>query len=481
MVNFIRPAFLDRLAFLLFLLFFLLVALASVDRSCLDDADSAYLISADAVSRGLVPYRDFLAAHPPLIYVIGAPLSMMDDGTLPFRVFSIGVLAALGVTVWRLAYKVTANSGIAMLAGVLTLFAPLGLFFSKLFTNDPLVSLLTALIFLQLFGRTRRSLIGAGVLSVLATLTKLTWLPVLAVCVLYVIFFRRKQAWVYLAVALGGSIGAALLMHLLTGGAYLDNILVSQVSKGYSFSNLGEGLRRIWSIDWPLIFPGAVGAWFAVRAIRKRQQLSPGLRGRLFLLAGWLVSGLVLLGTLPAEGHDTNLFLLAEPALAILAAWGIIGLAERGSLPAITAVAIWVVLAVPALVDRDRDFLSLSNSNDVDVVAARIISHSEESQPVLVPGCFALEAARPVTLDFYDRIFWEEKYKRGDREAIDMFNSLKQEVIQAEPGAVLFAGDLLTKEILIGDVRENYRLDYRNRSRPDLELWVPGGAVEEFC
>lgn len=472
-----RLPLVDRLAFLSFLLLLLILAFLGVDKSCLDAADSAYLASSDAIARGMLPYKDFLLAHPPLLFLIGAPLAMLKAGTAPFRFFSILMLAGLGISVWLLAFRVTANSGIAMLAGTLTLFAPLGLYFSKLFINDPLVSLLTVLIFLLLFGRKNASLAGAGALSVLAMLTKLTWLPVLAVCVAYVILFRRKQSWIYLTVALGGSAAAAILVQLLSSGAYFANIFVSQASKGYSFTNFYEGLGRIWTMDWPLIVPATVGIWFAARAIIGRQQLGPGLRGRLFLLAGWLISGLLLLGTLPADGHDTNLFLLAEPALAVLAAWGIIGLAERRTVLAVIAVIAWVVIAVPALVDRDRDFLFRSNEADVAVMVSQIQTHSSENLPVLVPGCYAVEAGRPVTLAFYDQFLWEEKYKRGDKEATDLLEKLRREVGEKPPPVVIFGEDQITREIVADRLEEYYQLYHKSVTWPPLEMWL----VNEFC
>lgn len=472
-----RLPLLDWAFFAFFLLMLVVLTVWGVDRSCLDAADSAYLISSDAVARGMMPYRDFLLAHPPLLFLIGAPLAKLGLGTLPFRIFSILVLALLAVGVRRIAYRVTGNTGIAMLAGVLTMFAPLGLYFSKEFINDPLVSLLTVLIFLLLFGRTKKAMAGAGVLSILATLTKLTWLPVLLVCVAYVIIFRRRrQGWVYLAVALGGSLAAALAMQLVTDGAYLGDIFGAQASKAFSLRNFLDGLERIWRIDWPLIAPSVVGAWFAVRAIMRRQQLSPGLRGRLFLLTGWLLCGIGLLITLPLEGHDTNLFLLAEPVLAILAAWGIIGLVERASLAAALAVLAWVAISVPTLVDRDRQFLFRSNDADVAVMVAEVEGRSTDCQPVLAPGCIALEADRPVTEDFFDQFLWEEKFKRGDEDAVAKFAALEDQLEQATPPVAVFSPDQLARQQLAAPLEKNYQLDYASGAWPPLEMWVPQAA-----
>jgi hypothetical protein len=468
-----RPPVVDRLAFFGFVVFFLILAFLGIDHSCLDAADSAYLASSDAIARGMVPYQDFLLAHPPLLFLLGAPLAKIGMGVLPFRIFSILVSAGLGLAIWRLAYKLTANTGIAMLAGVLALFAPLGLFFSKEFINDPLLALLTVVILLLLFSRSKRALAAAGALSILATLTKLTWAPMLVVCIAYVILFRRKTAWIYLTVALGGSIAAAVIVHLLTGGAYLNDILGAQASKALSLSNFTDGLERIWRIDWPLIIPAAAGTWFAARAIMRRQQMSPGLKGRLFLVAGWFLSGLALLFTLPLEGHDTNLFLLAEPVFAVLGAWGIMGLAERRTLLAIAVVSAWVVVAVPVLVDRDRDFLNRSNAADVSVIVAEIRDRSAEDQASLVPGCYAVESERPVTHDFFDQFLWEEKYKRGDDDAVAVFADIGNELVEEKPPAVVFSGEQYTKDLLSDQLESHYRLDFTGASEPPTELWLP--------
>ena len=433
-----RLPWLYSAVFFLFLALFLTLGLIGIDRSCLDAADSTYLVTSRALSEGQMPYRDFLVAHPPLLFLLGAPLAWLGAGVLPFRVFIIILMAGLGVAVWRLAKLITANDKLAMLAGAFTLFAPLGLFFSKTFINDYLVSLIAVLTILLLMGRSRAALVAAGVLGIIGTLSKLTILPFMVVCIIYVLIFRRKLSWIYIVVALGGSLAAALIAQVVTDGAYLSDIFGAQASKGYSLANLFDGLHRIWSMDWPLMVPAWAGAWFAWRALRKRGQLGGQLKGRLFLLVGWLLAGVAVLGTLPAEGHDTNLFLMAEPAVAVFAAWGIAGLAERGTFAPLLLIAIWLVVAIPNLADKSQDFFFRSNVSDVAVIVAETQNRSTVCQPVLIPGCYAVEAERPVTLDYYDPFLWEEKYKRGDQNAIEMIDGLKQDVAQAKPPVVVF-------------------------------------------
>lgn len=468
-----RLPWLYPVVFLLFVVLFLVLGLIGIDHSCLDAADSTYLVTSRALANGQMPYRDFLVAHPPLLFLLGTPLAKMGGEVIPFRVFILLLMVGLGIAVWRLATKITANAKLAMLAGTLTLFAPLGLFFSKTFINDYLVSLIAVLIILLLMGKSRTTMAAAGALSVIGTLAKLTILPFLLVGVIYVLIFRRKLSWIYIAVTLGGSLAAALIIQVITDGAYLNDILGAQASKGYSFANLYDGLHRIWRMDWPLMVPAWAGAWFAVRALRKRGQLGGQLKGRLFLLVGWLFAGVAILGTLPAEGHDTNLFLMAEPAVAVLAAWGIVGLAERGAIAPAVLVAVWLMIAVPNLVDKGHDYFFRSNESDVAVIVAETQNRSTDCQPVLIPGCFAVEAGRPVTLDFYDPFLWEEKYRRGDEDALGMYHGLKQELAGEKPPAVAFAEGRWSVDILQPELDDHYNADFSSEAWPPVTLWVP--------
>ncbi len=451
---------------------FLALNLGGVDHSCLDAADSAYLISADAIAGGLIPYRDFLAAHPPLLYVAGAPLSWFGAGVIPFRVFSLLVLACLGLAVWKLALRLTGRDDIAFLAGAFTLFAPLGIYFSKLFIQDSLVALLAVASMALLLGQGRRRLAAAGLLCILALLTKLTFLPLLLVFILYVHRFRRPELGLFLELTLGGSLLAVLALELLTAGAYLDDIILAQASKGYSFANFHEGLLRIWQIDWPLLVAAAPGLWFAVDFLRRRH--APG---GLLLLLGWLAAGAAVLLTLFADGHDTNLYLLVEPALALLAAWGIMGPAGRGRPAAALAMALLLV-SVVGMVSKDRVLINRSNAGDVAVIADTIESASAPGEASLVPGCYALEADRPVARRFFDQFLWEEKYRRGEEDAQRLFSGIEQDISRRAYPVVVFEEDRASLEILDGALADSYRRTYDSRRWPPVGLWTPKPAQD---
>ena len=461
------------LAFLTLASLFLILGLISIDRSCLDASDSAYLISADAISRGLMPYRDFLAAHPPLLFLLGAPLAWLKAGVLPFRIFSVVIAAGTGLVAWRLSGRLTGNSHIAFLAGALALFAPLGVFFSKLFLSDSLVSLLgMGTLFLLMYG-TRRATAGAGALAVLGMLTKLTYLPLFLLAIAYLAIYKREQLKLFVIVALGGTAASVLVLEALTHGVYLADILWAQASKGYSLGNLRGGLGRIWQMDWPLLVPAAAGLFYAVRewrraAIPGRSRLS---RGNLFLLLGWLAAGVVLLATLPAEGHDTNLFQAAEPAVALLAAWGIIALATSGRFLAVMAT-LWLALAVSFMAVKDREFFTRSNADFVAETVAGIQDITPGGEGILAPGCYAIEADRPVIHNFYDQFLWEEKYKRSDEDALILFDQLRVEAGAADIPAVILDRNSPTYDMLTTSLKANYALKATSPVGPPVTFWL---------
>lgn len=460
-------------AFFLITGLFFVLTISGIDRSCLDAADSAYLISADAVSRGLMPYRDFLTAHPPALYILGAPLAWLELGTFPFRLASLLIMAGLGLAVWRLALKLSGNIGIALLAGVFTLFAPLGVFFSKLFIQDALVSLVAVLTIYLLISGSRRAVAGAGVLCVLGTLTKLTFLPLLAAFVIFVYLYRRDRLALFIKIAVAGSLAAALALQLAAGGAYFQDIIYSQASKGYSFTNLREGLYRIWQLDWPLLVAAVPGLWLAVEQLRQQRQ-----RDRLFLLMGWLAAGLVILASLAAAGHDTNLFQLLEPAVALLAAWGIIGLAEKQRPVLVGAAVVFLLVAVVVLVEKDRSLISRTNADDVEAVVSEVENRSGGSDSLLVPGCYALEARRPVIRYFFDQFLWEQKYQRGDEDALKVYEGLAQDISSRVPPVVVFEDGSASLGILGPELESGYLPSFTSNQWPPVTLWLPAPPPE---
>ncbi|MHB8143403.1 MAG: hypothetical protein ACYDGX_07055 [Thermoleophilia bacterium] len=490
------PAKLPRsclLSFFFLLLVFFLAAAASIDTSCLDAADSAYLISASAIAHGAFPYRDFLAAHPPLLYLLGAPLALFGGSVEPFRIFSLVIQCALALAVLFLAMKLAGKPWLAFLAGAFTLVAPAGVFFSKMFLNDSLTSLLSVAMFLLLLGASRRSAAAAGAVAALGVLTKLTFLPVLAAGAVFALLYRRSLSGLFLAVVLGVSSIAAAAIEFFTGGAYFDDIFLAQGSKTLSFANFYQGMERIWQFDWPLLLLAVPGVWFCLASLlrtrRRAREAGNAGGGESFALPLlWLGAGLLPLATLPAAGHDINLFQTAEPAVALMAAWGVVTLAgaaarlrarrlprqKPGGKAAAMVAVVLIAAAAAAMLARDRDFLARSNSADVDRIVAAIEKNSSGGMPVLAPGCYAFQAARPVAFGFYDQFLWEEKYQRGDADARALFDRISLDIDQGQIAAVALSESQPTYAAMETGLKSRYRVDYRSTQWPPLTLWLPG-------
>ncbi len=457
-----------RIAFFVLLAGFLAMALAGLDHSCLDAADSAYLASAAAVAHGLVPYRDFLSAHPPLLFLLGAPLAAAGGGVLPFRIFTLLAMAATALVTRRLGTMLSGDAGTGFLAGAFALFAPLGIYFSRLFLQDILVALAGAVAVLLLLRDSHRRTVAAGLVCVAGTLTKLTFLPLLVALALFVCRYRRQRLAPFLAAALGGSLLAALVLEAITGGAYFDDIIFAQASKTLGFTNFYEGLHRVWQLDWPLLLVAVTGLAPAFSSLRRRRN------GELFLFGGWLVAGLVPLLTLPAAGHDTNLFQPAEPPLALLAAWGITGLATRRRAAATAAAVLLLGTAAAGMTIKDRDLFRRSNAADVAAAVSVIDERSDAGTAVLVPGCYALEAGRPVARRFYDQFLWEELYLGGDPEAESMFAGLAEDLEARRLPVVIFGDDRASRSILASQLDAAYRELGHSESWPPVTTYVPG-------
>ena len=495
------PAKLPRaclFSFLLALAAYLLAGISGIDNSCLDAADSAYLISASAIAHGAVPYRDFLAAHPPLLYLLGAPLTWLGTGVEPFRVFSLALQGAVALVTLFLALRLTRRPPLALLAGVFTLLAPVGVFFSRMFLNDSLSALLSVAMFLLLAaGRSRRTAAAAGAVAVLGTLTKLTFLPALAAGAAFVLLYRRGRgrAPLFLGVSLGGGAMAAAFAELVTNGGYFRDIFLAQGSKSLSFVNLYQGLERIWQFDWPLLLLALPGIWHCIRVLsRTRRQPAAGHdngaaragRESCALALLWLGAGLTPLATLPAAGHDINLFQTAEPALALMAAWGVALLAAAvfrlaaggpvrlaGGKAAAVAAIILIAVAGAVMVLRDQSFLARSNSADVNRIVAAIREDSAPDMPVLAPGCYAFQAGRPVAFAYYDQFLWEEKYQRGDADARAMLDRIRLDVNQGRIAAVALPEDQPTYLAVRSGLERKYHIYYRSTQWPPLNLWLP--------
>src|SRR5207253_2186270 len=87
-------------------------------------AEGVYLLSARLIADGATPYRDFIAAHPPLLFYTGAGILSVGDSLHFARAALALVPLATGALTAALVFRITAHRWAAVLAGLATLVAP---------------------------------------------------------------------------------------------------------------------------------------------------------------------------------------------------------------------------------------------------------------------------------------------------------------------------------------------------------------------
>lgn len=145
-----------------------------------DFSDGVYAESAREFLHGLVPYRDFAAAQPPLVYLVGAVLLAIHDGLASVRagmaLADLVTAILVGVCAWRLIGLRSVAIGTALLSPLL----PISLHEHAQLTPETLAAplLLGGALLCARQGRAR---VG-GVLLALAVSVKLAFaLPALAI------------------------------------------------------------------------------------------------------------------------------------------------------------------------------------------------------------------------------------------------------------------------------------------------------------
>jgi alpha-1,2-mannosyltransferase len=145
-----------------------------------DFSDGVYAESAREFLHGLVPYRDFAAAQPPLVFLVGVVLLAIHDGLASLRagmaLADLMTAILVGVCVWRL----TGLRAVAVATAVLSPLLPISLHEHAQLTPETLAAPLL-LGGALLCARRGRAGVG-GVLLALAVLSKLAFaLPALAI------------------------------------------------------------------------------------------------------------------------------------------------------------------------------------------------------------------------------------------------------------------------------------------------------------
>ncbi|HET9444398.1 MAG TPA: hypothetical protein VFO65_13795 [Acidimicrobiales bacterium] len=304
--------------------------------------DGVYFAAADALTFGLVPYRDFVLLHPPGITVVLVPFALLGRltsdavgmGGARVAFMAVGALNAVLVAALALRWRATA----AVVAGGLYALWRAAVESERTVLLEPLGTTATLAALHLLLGarRSPRAEIAAGAVLGLAVTLKIWYVVPWAVIVVWHVRQRRTAA----RVLAGGlaAMGSVLIPFVaLAGRRMYEMVIAAQVGRP-PFG--GSALERVPRI---LGLPGAptIAAGAAVLLVLAAARCWPDRRAR--LVVAILAANLVVL--LASPGYfDHYSALVAAPAAVVLA----VGLGAPSLRPPGLARPVWLA-AVPTV------------------------------------------------------------------------------------------------------------------------------------
>lgn len=289
-------------------------------------AEGVYLFSSRLVLEGATPYRDFIAAHPPLLFYAGAGILAIWDSIDGVRIVLALLTAITGGLVVAVVHRLTRSAPAAVLAGLISLLTPWSLREHTVLTPETFGEpLLMGAILLAARPRTAA---WAGVVAAVAVGFK--WPFLLFGLALTVVTPARGRFLVTLAA--GFAAGVLLSFALFGAGPLYDQLVVAQQDVGWHpiRAVAAYTVQAGWNL-LPLLVPAVLGV-LGGRSGAADQALFRTL------LAG-TAAAVALIATYTKTGTYLNVIALAEPPLVALAAAGVVW-SLRGARPRLAIAAI---------------------------------------------------------------------------------------------------------------------------------------------
>lgn len=222
---------------------FLIVKTSGLNYAQSDE--NIYFYMGKLVSEGKLPYRDFFFAHPPMgILVDSLVFTFFGFNFLALKILPVLAVATGGYLLYR-AVLAAYDPGIALLSQVLFMFSydvlrasahPTGIDITVLF-------MLASFYFF-----TQRRFFICGLLVGLAGLSGLYSLVLPCAYVVFQLWRKYDLRGDVMALVLGFVItfgGVGLIFTLLTGRAYVDDVLFFQLSKEAADSQNASTISRV--------------------------------------------------------------------------------------------------------------------------------------------------------------------------------------------------------------------------------------------
>ena len=310
--------------------------------------EGVYLFSARMVLEGAVPYRDFIAAHPPLLFYTGAGILGIADSLAGARAILALVQVLTGALVALCVWRLTASRWAAVVAGWLSLLAPWTLHEHATLMPETLGAPLV--MGAAVLAARRRTVAWAGIVA--GTAIGVKWPFILAGLFLVAVVEGRIRFLV--AFLLTFAVGVALSFAQFGAGLY-DQLVTAQQQVGwYGVREFGGlAVQAAWNLG-PLLVCALPGILLA------RSAADPAQWRCLVAVA---LAGLILVLTITKTGTYVNTVALAEPPLVALGVAGVVWLWRRApdaprrrlGLVAVGAAAALVAVQIVSFLARPMD------------------------------------------------------------------------------------------------------------------------------
>jgi len=478
------------LSFLIYILMLL-----TTDQRHLDFGDGNYLYIAWRLANGAALYKDILVPQPPLLFVVGAALTLAGGQLQLFRLFSIVLTMLTGVLVYKMSAMIFRSAAVGLLSGVIYYVLPIHMYWGRGFQADLLMSVFLVLTLYLLVKGGKRNLVLASLTSLCASLAKFTFLPVLAFLLVY--FFlvdRRGIRHFALPTILWHSI-ALLALHVYSEGWFTWSVLVTQSRAPYYDSSTMEifldGIQLILFREGGLVAMAFLGGLMATRKAENKHDL---------LLGVTLASSLPIVLTL-RQGTYFYLFTSVEPFVAILSGYALVRLVQsyatwtsRVRMPqhrlaqvrslALIALMTGSLAYVPTRILLFDQFLNFqlinnwSNAYTVQMVTQQIEAYSKDQDEILSPPYFAFLTHRKLVNDFSETWLWLVNYRSGDQKATIMIDSIVRRTSEKSVKIVIMDWRMQQIPPLSKSVSANYVLIARFElgGLEGVSVYVPLGS-----
>jgi len=287
--------------------------------------------------------------YPPLsFYIVGAVGRLIGDNIFAGRLlaFLSLIVVALAVFAWLRVGKVSrtvAAFGATLFLAAFAMYAP-----AYMTMNDPQLLahafMITSVVVLWRWDFSRRALVGAAVLMILAGTVKHLLIALPLTVTIWMAQYRAQRLVTWLLAATSGLLVAVALLYYTQGAIFFSDMASSRL---YSRTLVESGLRRVWQSFGFLAALGSV----AMLAFLSRRS-SRGMREQAaFVLAYFAISAAI--GALAASGKgvDRNAFFDFLIAASLAVAVGVehvrtrvasLGSASTGYQPGVAPTPSWL-------------------------------------------------------------------------------------------------------------------------------------------